>query len=90
MNVDGATVLVDGNHAWVNATVVWAGNNLQVLVPNGTGGSDIVETFYNADRKNSIGATHHFSSSSELLDSDGDEFTTVTVIRSRKCGTCPG
>lgn len=88
MNLENAVVLVDGVSAWAKATLIWSGSTLQVLVANGTGGADIVETFSGVDQHRTSGRKHLFSSSGQLTDSDGDSFSEITAVVVRRCGSC--
>lgn len=89
MNLENAIVTADDDDVWTQATVVYAGANLQVLVPLGGGGFDIVATFTGVDFYETHGRKHIFRSSTTMLNQFGDAYTEVIVVpQSSGCGSC--
>lgn len=87
MNVENAVVLVNNVAIWSKATVVYTGSTIQVLVPNGTGGSDVAATFTADFRNTSSGAVQIYDAEDGIYDQDGHRYEEIRVIpQGRGCG----
>lgn len=87
MTFENAVVLVNNVAIWSSASVVYNGSTLQVLVPNGTGGSDIAATFTADFSTTSSGAVQIYDAIDGIYDQDGHRYDEIRVIpQGRGCG----
>lgn len=86
MTTENAIVLVNNVAVWSNATAVFTPTALQILIPNGTGGSDVVATFSGSLISNYSGATQIVTSVDGITDQTGSQFNEIRIIP--KAGGC--
>lgn len=88
MTFDNCVVYADNLAVWEGATVVYADNELKIYVPTTGGGVDLDETFSNVDVYELNGNRTVFSSTTNVTDDDGNQYSRVTVRPIRACGSC--
>lgn len=89
MNFENAIVTADDDDVWTKASVIWAGETLQVLVPYESGGVEIVATFSGVDQYGINGRRNVFTSSTEMVNQFGDVYTEIVVVpQEAGCGSC--